>query len=368
MRVSYAEVRGSAIVHNVQELRRLSRGVPLLGVVKAEAYGHGAVEVARLLEAQGVRWLGVAFLEEALRLRQAGVKAAILVMGGLREPAEVPEVAEHGLRVAISDLGALRTLGRWARHRERRIPVHLKVDTGMGRLGVTRKDLPRCLEALREEPLELEGIMSHLAAADVDPEYTWEQIGRFQEALGMAQRFGLRPRVNHLANSAALLHGGYPLFDLVRVGIALYGVHPHPSLRGRARLRPAMSLRSPLLLVKELPAGSWVGYGRTHRCSRTSRIGVLPLGYAHGYPRSLSNRGEAWVCGRRAPVVGTVCMDLTCLDLTDVPGAEVGHEVELWGEHVSVEEVAGWAGTIPYELLTGLRVPRRYVGVEAIGA
>ncbi len=352
----------SALRHNFALLRAaVGSGVGVLAVVKANAYGHGASLVAPVLQQAGADWFGTATVEEAVELRQAGVTKPILVLTGAGR-GDVPALLEHDLAVALLHPEMGEELAAAAASPLR---VHLKIDSGMGRAGVLPEAIPELLERVsRAGNLAVEGVFSHFANADsVTGEYSEHQLRVFGQGLERLQAAGVRPRWVHLANSAATLSRPEAHFGLVRPGIALYGLPPAVS-PAAGRFRPVMTLRTHVVQVKHLPSEFPISYGQTFVTRRPSKIALLPVGYADGYGRSLSNRASVLIRGQRAPVVGTVCMDMTMIDVTEVNGAERGDEVVLWGEQegavLSVRELAAWQDTIDYEILNrvGRRVPR----------
>jgi alanine racemase len=356
----------AALRHNLAAIRRaIGPGVAVCGVVKADAYGHGAVPVARTLAAGGIEHLAVASIDEAAELRQAGVDVPILAFGGVR-PDRAREAVRLRLAVTVWSAAAARALAE-ALDPAAPLEVHVKVDTGMHRIGALADDLSALADALRAGPFRIAGTMSHLACAD-EPGHPSvpAQIDAFESALRVLSSLGIAPGVRHLANSAGAIDWPRARFDMVRAGIALYGCAPSPGLAGRLDLAPVMHLQTRILQVKAIPAGDRVGYGHTFAARRPTRLAVLPVGYAIGYPRALSNRGEVLVRGRRAPVAGTISMDHVTVDVTDVPDAAEGDVVTLWGsdgaQHLDVMELGARAGTIGYELLTCVspRTPRIY--------
>ncbi len=359
IRPTTAHVDLTRLHHNAALLRaRVAPGVKLLAPVKGDAYGHGLVRVGEALQDR-VDFFGVALVEEGKALRAAGVHTPVLCLGGVgHDGAEA--ALEHDLTPMLFDLDCAEALDRAAKRRGRPVAVHLKVDTGMGRLGVPPGDWESFLDRLADHSwLRVEGICTHFAAADEDPTFTLEQARRFDRALLAARSRAFDPHIVHLANSAALL--AYPQLhrDMVRPGLALYGVSP---LSGDHGLLPVMRVSTQVLFVKNVPRGSGVGYGRTWKAPRPTRLATLPVGYADGYPRSLSNRGEVVIHGHRCPVRGRVCMDLLMVDVTEVPTTvRPGDEVELLGEQMPASRLAELADTIPYEILAGFseRVPRR---------
>ena len=366
-RATLATVDLDAIAHNLHEIRSLlSHSTAVCAVVKADAYGHGAVPVARELEARGVDSFSVATVEEGLELREAGIRKPILVLG--LGSSGVEQALDHELTPVVHNRESAKNVSEAARKAERPVPVHIKLDTGMGRLGLFPEGLDPILDVLRRDPrIRIQGIASHFSSAESDPLFTRAQRERFQEALGRTEGLlGTGIEQIHMANSAGILNCPEGAYTMVRPGIILYGVYPETGLASKIRLKPAMTFKTHVLDVKSHPAGSPVSYGQTFRTERPSRIATLPVGYADGYRRDLSNRGFVLVRGVRAPVAGTVTMDLTLVDVTDIPGVEQGDEVVLFGKtgqgSLPVEELAETINTIPYELLCAVskRVPRLY--------
>ena len=362
-RPTFAVIDATAVRGNFALLRAaVSPTVAVLAVVKADAYGHGAAMVAPILEAAGADWLGVATVDEGVELRAAGVRKPILVLTGAAA-ADVPALVEQRLSVAVLHREMARDLADGLQGQ--RLRVHIKVDTGMGRIGVLPSELPGLLDELHAAAgFDVEGVFSHFANADsVEREYSDYQLKVFRQAVDLVAAAGYRPRWLHIANSAAAMSRPDCHFSLVRPGIALYGVAPsaHGALAG---LRPAMRLETRIVQLKAVPSEFPVSYGQTFVTRRPSLIAVLPIGYADGYSRALSNRAHVLIRGQRAPVVGAVCMDLTMVDVTDVKGVRLGDEVVLWGRQqaaeIRVTEVAEWQRTVSYEVLTrvGKRVPR----------
>jgi alanine racemase len=342
-------------------------GVPVMGIVKANAYGHGLVPVARHLQAQGVEQLGVAFVEEGVALRRAGIAGPILVLGGILGR-QVAELLVHDLEITVSSLDKLRAVEAAAEALGRKAVIHLKVDTGMERIGVHSYSCGPLIEAaVASRWCELKGIYSHLACAD-DPAspMTALQLERFHEACAHFDRLGAPMPIRHLANSGGVLHFPETWLDMVRPGIILYGVLPDPDAQRTVELRPALSLISQVVYFKSVLAGHPVSYGATWTPAADTRVVTVPIGYGDGYPRALSNNGEVLIRGRRRPIVGRLCMDQFMVDLGADGTAYVEDDVVLvgsqGGETIRVEDVARRAGTIGYEILTRLneRVPREY--------
>jgi len=342
----------------------------VLAVVKADAYGHGAVPAARAFREAGAWGLGVSSVAEGMELRRSTVAGPIVVLGGLFAGDE-RDVVAHELAVAVWDPERARSLADAARAAGRKVPVHVKVDTGMTRLGLDAGAVREFGELIRTlGGLEVAGVFSHFASADaVDTAEARAQTARFERAVAALAVAGIRPPLVHLANSAAVLSAPAAHFTLVRPGIMLYGYAPAPHLAARAAVVRAMRLRTAIAQTRRVAAGTPVSYAGTFVTTRPSTIATLPVGYADGYHRLASNRASVVVRGRRAPVAGRVCMDHTMIDVTDVPDARPGDPVVLFGDGIGADELAGWCETIPYEMLTavGRRVPRVHVEEFADG-
>ncbi|HYL82121.1 MAG TPA: alanine racemase [Candidatus Acidoferrum sp.] len=369
-RPTRVEVDLDAIASNVALARRIAGpGTEVMAVVKADAYGHGAIPVARVALRAGASWLGVAIPEEAVPLRAAGLTSRILVLGPIA-PEQADLVVVHGLEQCVSDPVQAEALDRAARARGRILSLHLKVDTGMGRVGLPPKELRVAAEKIGALPsLRLTGLMTHFAEAEAeDPSFAREQLRRFAEALAAGREAGMAHPLRHAANSAALLYHPEARLDLVRPGIMLYGCHPRGGQNAsEAGLRPALRFRTAISNLAAIPRGASVSYGRTFVAPRDSRVATLPVGYADGWGRLLSNRGHVLIRGRRAPIIGRVCMDMTMADVTDFPDVRMGDEAVLIGrqgaQEITADEVADAQGTISYEVLCriGPRVPRVYL-------
>lgn len=366
-RPTRAEIDLDALVANFKALLDASGERELLAVVKASAYGHGAVPCARALERAGARWLGIALVEEGVALREAGLSARILVLNGLF-PGQAEACLAHDLTPVVYTLAQLRELETVAGERNERARAHLKIDTGMGRVGVPHAELGGFVAELKRfSHVEIEGLLTHLADADIaDLAYSREQVACFRRAATMMEEAGRPVRIRHFANSAATVRRLRGEAEMVRPGIMLYGVRPAPGFDPEIPLRPVMRFVTETVFVKRVPAGTSISYGRTFVTKRESIIATLPVGYADGVPRLLSNRGEVLIRGRRLPIVGRVCMDLTMVDATGMADLDAGEEAVLIGgqgdARIGAEEFATWAETIDYEILCGIsdRVPRVY--------
>lgn len=380
VRPTRAEVHLSHLRHNLSLLKKTSGATPLWAVLKADGYGHGAKAVARILERAGVDGVCVALVEEGVELREAGIRLPILVMGGYYGGA-FRELAHHELTPVLSDPAQVESLQRAARQSDvSPFRCHVKIDTGMARLGTPQPEWPRLVHEMKKsDALIIEGLMTHLANADVcDPEALTAPLARFEEARDLMRREGALPRWAHMANSAALLRDRRTHYQMVRPGIALFGVDPTADLPGEmrhdslleGRLKPTMSILSRIVSLREIAAGDAVGYGGTFTAERRTVVATVPMGYADGLARLISNRASVLVRGKRAPLIGTVSMDMTMIDVTEIPGVTMQDEVLFLGRQkgllgedtITPQEMAKWCCTIPWEVLTNIsrRVPRFY--------
>ncbi len=367
---TWAEISLDDLEHNYRALRACAPDSRFLGVVKANAYGHGAVPVAKKLEELGADYLAVACLDEALELRSAGVRMPILILG-TTPPALAGAVVDNDVTQAVFDRPLAEALSRAAGERGKPAKIHIKVDTGMSRLGLLGHDPVRAAReaaALCALPhLEPEGIFTHFANADGDEEYTMLQFTRFLDVLRELEgKYSLQFKMRHCAASAAVLNYPCTHLDMVRPGVALYGHYPDPSCEGLdgPGLLPVMTLKSRVAAVRELPADTPVSYGCTASFGAGGgRVAVLPIGYADGLHRALSNGGSVWLAGQPRPIMGRVCMDMCMVALDDAADVKPGDVAEIFGPHLPVEHQAELAGTIQYELLCAVspRVPRIYI-------
>ena len=367
LRPTMASVDLDILGENLATVRAaIPSGTKVLAAVKGDAYGHGAIACARTLEQAGVDWFGVALVEEGRALRRAGIKTPILCLGGAG-PSGSAEAIRHELTPLIGDVAEARAFNTAAKEAGVKAGVHIKVDTGMGRLGVPVHLWTHFLDRMAElENIDVRGIASHLAQSETPAGEvaTTEQIRRFEEAVTAARFRGFEPELVHLANSGAIVQHKQATYDMVRPGLLLYGYDPRGAVP-QLDVRPIMRVRTRVLVVRDLPVGVGVSYGGVHQTDRPSRVATLPVGYADGYPRALSGKAQVLIHGHRAPVLGRVCMDMCMIDVTDVPHhVKTGDEVVLLGqqgeENISAWELAEAAGTIPYEVLTGFseRIPR----------
>jgi alanine racemase len=355
-----AEINLSALTHNLRIVKRETGKKDIMAVVKADAYGHGAVRVSKHLIKNGVSMLGVAFINEAVELRDAGIRERILVFFDNN----IEDCLRYNLTPTVFDLNTARKISIAASGRKRKIPVHIKIDTGMGRIGLGLNDaIEEITKISRLKNIVTEGLMSHFSDADIkDKNFAELQLRNFNQIVVSLKERNVTFKYLHMANSAAVLTMPRTHLNMVRPGIMLYGY----GLPERKDLKPVLSLKSNILFLKKVPSGTPISYGRTFITKRKSTIATIPVGYADGYSRKLSNLGEVIINGKLAPVVGMVCMDVIMADVTAVPNVRRNSEVILIGNRgrsrITARDIAAKTGTIPYEVLTsiGNRVKRVY--------
>ncbi|MDE1976020.1 MAG: alanine racemase [Elusimicrobia bacterium] len=362
LRPTWAEVDLGALRRNLRAFRsRLGPAVKILFVVKADAYGHGAAACARAAQSSGLcDWLGVSSVEEGAALREKGVRLPVLVLGSLYPFESFAVAARYGLTATVASLSAAKSLASAARRRGRRVSCHLKIETGMGRIGMRPPAAAQAAEHLeRACPGALTGLYTHLSSPEESPSYTRRQLAEFSRAVAAVSSRARGPLLRHAAASAAALRYPESRWDMARPGLAVYGLYPG--------FEPVLTLKTRVVFLKTVPRGTAVGYGASYRTRLRSRLATLPVGYADGFLRALSNRGSVLVRGRRCPVVGRISMDMATIDVTRVPGARVGDEAVVFGRQgareIPIRSAAALAGAIPYEIPCGLtaRVPRIYL-------
>jgi alanine racemase len=365
----WAEIDLGKVAKNVASIRkRVGQGVKILVVVKADAYGHGAIAVAKTAIESGANMLGVGDSSEAIELHEAGILAPMLVLGALIEE-EIGWVVSHGIMPTIHSGDMISTLNTEARRQGKKLKVHLKVDTGMGRLGASPK---QAVELARKiagcSHLELEGVCTHLSAiATGDKAFTRKQLEMYKKTLDEVMKLGINIPCRHAANSASLVYMPESVFNVIRPGAAVYGINPTGRKTPQFDFVPILTLKTQITFLKGVEAGATIGYNKSYVTPKRTKIATLPVGYNDGYPYALSNRGYALVKGKMVPVVGSVTMDYTMIDVGHVPGVSVGDEVVLIGRQgdaeISAEDIATLVGTVPYEITCrlGKRVKRVYV-------
>jgi len=364
-RATRAIIDLGAISRNIAEIRKkIGNKRGLMAVVKADGYGHGAVEVSRAALRSGADFLGVALPEEGQQLREAGIEAPILVVG-LIQPEEAYKVVKFQLSQTVASVELLEALNHEASKVSTWISVHVKLETGMGRIGVKPDDAVSFVRKVKSfKNLNLEGLFSHFSSADEkDKTFSERQLQLFDQVIGNLQLAGIEVPKKHIANSAAILDLPQSYYDIVRPGIMIYGLYPSREVSHSIELKPAMTFKTKISEVKVVPPGTPISYGRTFITKKKTTVATLPVGYADGYNRLLSNHGEVLVKGRRAPVIGTICMDMCMVDASSVEDIRPGDEVILFGEELPVDEIAAKIGTINYEVVCGVnkRVPRIYI-------
>jgi len=368
---AWAEIDLDAIAHNTREIKKLTGSkVEMMGVVKADAYGHGVLEVVRTLLDNGVTQLAVSMLDEAIQIRKMGIDVPILVLN-YTDPARADEIIHNRVTQTVFSTDLAQALSIAAVRLGKDVRIHVKVDTGMTRVGFIPgyNAVRNIMEISRLPGIILEGIFTHFASADEsDKSYTLMQFERFMNLCTELTRAGIHIPVKHVCNSAGILQYPEMHLDIVRPGIILYGLYPSREVAGKIDLRPAMTLKANVIFVKDVDKDTYVSYGRTFRTDRKSRIATIPIGYADGYTRLMSNKGRMLVNGEYAPVIGRICMDQCMLDVTDLKhDVHVGDEVVIFGRQngscISVDEIADQVGTINYELvcIIGKRIPRVYL-------
>lgn len=342
--------------------------VKILCVVKADAYGHGAIEVARRLESNNVDYLGVATIDEGIELRDNGITAPILVMSGILAWDEVEPFYKNMLTPVIYDFNMLKRAVEEGAYPDRLLKVHIKIDTGMGRLGFNPDDMPFVAEQIKKAGnIKVEGFMSHFSSSEKRDEYGMNQIEIFKKALQVLRDNGINPEIFHMANSGAIVNYPEAYFDMVRVGISLYGSYPVRELSKRLHVKQVMRFISKIAHIREFPPGYQLSYGGTYTTRKKTKVAYVPVGYADGYPRALSNKGSVLIKDTRCSIIGRICMDWLLVDVTELEDVNVKEEVVLLGrsktEVISADEIAEQTGTIPYEILCKIskKVLRVYV-------
>ncbi len=367
IRKTCAEINLDNLRHNLSQFRKHVGDKRIMAVVKADGYGHGAVEIAQEALNQGANCLAVAVMEEGIELRKADLAAPILILG-YTPPDHMETCLKYGITPTIFTEESAQALSNAAVRLGKRAFFHIKVDTGMGRLGIMPQQVTDFVKLVDRFPaLKLEGIFTHFSVADEDHDYTNQQLKQFNQALTKLEKEGIHVPIKHAANSAGTI--GFPEshLDMVRIGLSLYGLYPEPGMEKFISLKPVMSIKTRISHLKTVPAGTSIGYGRSYITDRETVVGTLPIGYADGYFRLLSNQGQVLLHGQRVPIIGSVCMDQCMIDVSKVPEATIGDDVMMMGEQgeerVTADEIADKVGTISHEVVCSAdkRVPRIYL-------
>lgn len=369
---TWAEIYLDRLRDNYFLIRKITGNKKIMAAIKADAYGHGAVEVARTLQRIGVDMFGVASAEEGIELRLAGINAKIIILSPVLDN-QLDEVIEYNLIPTISELAFFKRLNQKLQKLKKPILVHVEVDTGMTRTGFSYEESFNIIKEINHSPyIKIEGIFSHFPLADSDGAFTRKQIKNFSQLIGQLNSIKIKPKFIHLANSAGIFRFPNSHFNLVRPGIALYGLTPSSRIIVNNHFKPVMSLKSRIVNIRCVPVNTPVSYGHTYRTKRKSRIATVSVGYGDGYPRLLSNNAEVLYHGKRAKILGTICMDLIMIDVTDIPQAKLGDVVTLIGrdgnEEIKAEELAKKCNTIVYEITSGIgpRVARVFKNKDRI--
>jgi len=375
-RATYAEIDLSALRKNFSAIRAaLQPQVKIMAVVKADAYGHGAVPCAKAFLDAGADYLGAGIIAEGIELRESGINSPVQILAGVFSN-EIEDLIKYDLSTTLYSLEMAKAIAKWAAREGKQAGLHLKIDTGMSRLGAAPEAFPELAEFVgNSKNLRIESVFTHLSSADEDPEYTLLQLSRFDDILSKVKGMGIEINLAHCANSAALLTFPQSQYDMVRPGIVTYGALPSPNLKPQAKelfsgdngLLPVMQWKTGILQISSLPENTPLSYGKKFVTARESLIATLPVGYADGLNRGLSNKMKVLVRGQRAPQVGTICMDMCMIDVTDIPDAQIDDEVVIFGkqgdESITADELAEWQETVSHEILTAVaqRVPRKYL-------
>ena len=350
-----------ALVHNLKQIKTLlARDTKIMGIVKSDAYGHGLIPVSKTLEQNNIDCLGVGYLNEGIQLRENGIRVPIVILSGIQTRDAAREAVEKGLTPILYDLETARILDRESERLGKKTSIHLKLDTGMGRLGISDSETAPFLKRIAGlKNLELEALTSHLSSADEqERDYTLMQIKRFKQAIETGRNAGFHLTCNSLANSAGIMAYRDAHFEMVRPGIALYGGLPSPEFSSPVSLSPVMCFKGRILQIRDLPDQTPVSYGRSYHTKGPIRIAILSVGYADGLSRSLSNNGDVLIGGKKAPIVGRICMNLSAVDITGIKGVETGDEAVILGTQgkptITGDDIARNAGTISYELFCAM--------------
>lgn len=367
---SYIEIDLSSLYYNFWQIKKyVGEKTKILMIVKSNAYGHGILPSSFLNFKTGIDMLGVANIEEAINLCKRKVKLPILILSYIL-PEEIPLVIKYNLRQTVGDWEMVKKLSELAQKRKKKVKIHIKIDTGMGCIGIPYKEAVEFVRKVKVlKGIEIEGIFSHFAQAEKKNKFfSLKQIQRFKKIIQELENMQIKISLRHMANSAGILNLQESHFNMIRPGLILYGLLPSNEVSYKINLKPVLSLKTKIIYLKEVEKGQSISYDRTYITTKRTKIGIIPLGYADGYRRDLSNKGEVLVCGRRVPVIGRIRMDQTILNVTNIPEIKIGDEVVVIGqqgkEKITVEEIAKKTNTIPYEIICGLSSRIRRINKE----
>lgn len=366
--LTWTEIDLDAILYNLRQIRNLvePKGAKVLAVIKDNAYGHGALEVARAIESENIIMFGVATVEEAIQLRQGGIKKPILIFCCIL-PEQAESVVHYDLIQTVCDLNICYALSRSAMKIGKIAKIHIKIDTGMGRIGIQYDKAIELIQQVNQiHNIKIEGIYTHFSSSDIDHDYTLLQIERFNFVLSNLKKNGIHIPIKHSASSSAIINYPSSYYDMVRPGIALYGYLPF--FTPKIHLKPALSFKTRIVYIKEVPSGTSISYGRTYITNKATKVATLAVGYGQGYNRKLSNQAEVIIRGKRAKIIGTICMDQCLCDVTHISEASIGDEVILIGtqedQTITADELARKIGTISYEVLCGINANIRRIHIS----
>ena len=371
-RPTWVEIDLNALKHNLLAIKKqVGQHVKIMGIVKADAYGHGDYEVSRVLLNNSVEMIGIAILEEGIQLRDKGIKAPLLLLGGIFEE-QIDDVIQYNLTPTAYDLKLADMLSKKANYFNKVVKVHVYVDTGMGSIGVRYDKAVEFIRSLQGmKNLSIDGIYTHFSCSDEkESEYTHLQIKRFRDVLVALDAINVCIPLRHMANSGAIISYPDAYFNMVRPGLSLYGLYPSEDMPKTISIKPVMSFKTRAIHIKDMKPGDTVSYGRTYKITKPTRVATLPLGYDDGYNRLLSNQGKVIIKGVKVPIIGRICMDQCFVDVSDIKDVSVGDEVVLYGsqgkETISIESIAKQLNTIPYEVTCSIskRVPRIHINQE----
>ena len=371
MRKSYLEVDLSAISNNIKVVKeKLGDNIEIMPVIKANAYGTGSTQLKAVLEKNNIKIVAVAIPEEGLQLVHSGINTEILVLNELLDEEEIKNVVDNNMIAGISRYEIAKQIDEYSKEKHKISKVHIEIDTGMGRVGIQEEEaLDFAGKVSKLKNVKIEGIYTHFSSADSSREYTINQIKKFDRVIEKLQQNGYEFKYIHASASSGIINFEEARYNLVREGIILYGYYPDKSMEEKIKVKPGAKLKSTVVFLKTVPAGIAISYSRNYITKKETKIATIPIGYADGIRRALSNKGRVYINGKYAPIIGNVCMDNFMVDVTDIQDIKVGDEVIIWdNENIKLEEIADKCDTINYEILCGIsdRIPRKYINEDKI--